>query len=37
MEKQYTNLQACRPKPYVLDDHTVGRVIKVYSAQAEDL
>ena len=37
VEKQYANLHACRSKPHVLDDHTVGRVIKLYSAQAEDL
>jgi hypothetical protein len=37
VEKQHANLHACRSKPHVLDDHTVGRVIKVYSAQAEDL
>ncbi len=37
VEKQQANLHARRSKPHVLDDHTVGRVIKVYSAQAEDL
>jgi hypothetical protein len=37
VEKQHANLHARRSKPHVLDDHTVGRVIKVYSAQAEDL
>ena len=37
VEKQYANLEACRSKPHVLDDHTVGRVIKLYSDQAEDL
>ena len=37
LEKQIANLQACRSKPYVLDRHTVGRIIKLYSAQAEDL
>jgi hypothetical protein len=37
VEKQFANLQACRSKPYVLDNYTVGRVIKVYSAQVEDL
>jgi hypothetical protein len=37
VEKQYENLHACRSKPHVLDEHIVGRVIKVYSAQAEDL
>jgi hypothetical protein len=37
VEKQNANLHACRSKPYVLDDHTVGRIIKVYSVQAEGL
>ncbi len=37
IEKQYANLQACRPKPHVLDNHTVERVIEVYSAQADDV
>ena len=33
-EQQYENLQSCRPQPHVLDDYTVGRVIKVYTEQA---
>lgn len=37
VEKQYANLQACRLKPYVLDNYTVARVIQVYSAQADDV
>jgi type IV secretory pathway TrbF-like protein len=37
MENHYANLQACRLKPYVLDNDTVGRVIDVYSAQADDV
>ncbi len=37
VEKQNTNLAAGRSKPHVFDNHTVARVIKVYSAQAEDL
>ena len=37
VEKQYANLEACRSKPHVLDNHTVTRVSKVYSDQAEDL
>jgi hypothetical protein len=37
VEKPYTNLQACRPKPYVLDHDTVGRIIEVSSAQADDV
>ena len=32
-----TNLQSCRPQPHVLDDYTVGRVIKVYTDQAGDV
>jgi len=35
-EQQYENLQSCR-KPHVLDDYTVGRVIKVYTEQAGDV
>ena len=30
VEQQYANLLACRPRPHVLDNYTVGRVIKVY-------
>ena len=37
VEQQYTTLQACRPTPHVLDDHTVARVITVYTAQADDV
>ena len=37
VEKQNANLQAGRAKPYVFDNYTIGRVIKVYSDQAEDL
>ena len=36
-EQQYENLQSCRPQPHVLDDYTVGRVIKVYTEQADDV
>jgi hypothetical protein len=36
-EQQYGNLQSCRPRPHVLDDYTVGRVIKVYTEQADDV
>jgi hypothetical protein len=36
-EQQYRNLQSCRPQPHVLDEYTVGRVIKVYTEQAEDV
>jgi hypothetical protein len=37
VKKQCGTLQGCRSQPYVLDNHTVARIIKVYSAQAEDL
>jgi hypothetical protein len=37
VDKQKANLQAGRAKPYVFDNYTIGRVIKVYSDQAEDL
>ena|ERR1022692_2874067 len=33
----YGTLDACRSKPHVLDDYTVGRVIEVYSTQAGDI
>jgi hypothetical protein len=36
-ERQYANLASCRLKPHVLDDHTVDRVLTVYSDQAEDV
>jgi len=36
-EGQYRTLCECRPKPYVLDDHTVGRVIQVFTQQKADL
>jgi hypothetical protein len=36
-EQQYENLESCRPQPHVLDDYTVGRVIKVYTEQADDV
>lgn len=37
VEKQYANLQASRPKSYVLDYDTLGRVIEVYATQADDV
>jgi hypothetical protein len=37
VEEQYAYLQACRTKPHVLDNATIGRVIGVYSALADDL
>lgn len=35
--EQYEALQVARPKPYVLDDYTVERVIDVFTAQQNDL
>jgi hypothetical protein len=37
VEQQYGNLQSCRPQSHVLDDYTIGRVIKVYTEQADDV
>ncbi len=36
-EEQYQALQLARPKPHVLDDFTVGRVIEVFTVQQNDL
>jgi hypothetical protein len=36
-EAHYQTLQTARPRPHVLDDYTVGRVIEVFGAQADDL
>ena len=35
--EQYETLQLAKPKPFVLDDATVGRVIQVYTTQQDDL
>lgn len=35
--EQYANLLQARPKPYVLDDYTVGRVREVFTTQQNDL
>jgi hypothetical protein len=35
--EQYETLQLAKPKPIVLDDYTVGRVIQVYTTQQDDL
>ena len=35
--EQYETLQLAKPKPYVLDDYTVGRVLQVYTTQQGDL
>jgi len=36
-EEQYSTLQPARERPYALDDHIVGRVIKVFTEQSNDL
>ena len=36
-EEQYQTLQSARPRPHVLDDYTVGRVIAVFTTQQDDL
>jgi hypothetical protein len=36
-EGHYRTLLECRPKPYVLDDVTVDRVIRVFTQQKGDL
>ncbi len=36
-EEQYPLLEQARPRPSMLDDATVGRVIEVYTAQRDDL
>jgi hypothetical protein len=36
-EEQYETLQLARPKPHVLDDFTVGRVIEVFTVQRDDV
>jgi len=35
--EQYANLLQARPRPYVLDDYTVGRVREVFTTQQNDL
>jgi len=35
--EQYATLLEARPKPHVLDDYTVGRLVEVYTAQRDDL
>src|SRR2546423_10175079 len=35
--EQYETLQLAKPKPFVLDDYTVGRVIQVFTTQQSDL
>src|SRR5712692_3809945 len=36
-EEQYESLQLARPKPHILDEYTVGRVIEVFTVQRDDL
>jgi len=36
-QEQYQTLLEARPKPHMLDDFTVGRVVEVYTAQRDDL
>jgi hypothetical protein len=35
--EQYETLQLAKPKPFVLDNYTVGRVIDVFTTQQGDL
>src|SRR5260370_41733334 len=35
--EQYETLQLAKPKPFVLDNYTVGRVIEVFTTQQGDL
>ncbi len=35
--EHYETLQEARPKPWVLDNYTVGRVVEVFTAQRDDL
>ena len=35
--EHYETLQEARPKPWVLDNYTVGRVIEVFTVQQDDL
>jgi hypothetical protein len=37
LQSQQANLEACRSRPHVLDNATVDRVLRVYSAQAADV
>jgi hypothetical protein len=36
-EEQHQTLQKARPRPHVLDDYTVGRVVEVFTTQQSDL
>ena len=37
VEEQYATLEEARERPHVLDDHTVNRVIRVYTTTLNDL
>jgi hypothetical protein len=36
-QEQYDTLQEAKPKPHVLDDYTVNRVISAFTTQIADL
>ena len=36
-QEQLETLESVRPKPYVLDDHTVARLIRSFTTQLNDL
>ena len=36
-QEQLETLESVRPKPYVLDDHTVARLIRSFTIQLNDL
>jgi hypothetical protein len=36
-EEQYPTLEEGRPRPHMLDNYTVGRVVEVYTEQRDDL
>jgi hypothetical protein len=36
-QEQYATLQEAKPKPHILDDYTVDRVIKAFTTQISDL
>ena len=36
-QEQLETLEDVRPKPYVLDDHTVARLIRSFTTQLNDL
>ena len=36
-EEQYPTLEEARPRPHMLDNYTVSRVVEVYTEQRDDL